>query len=380
MVVIIKVAIAMVALALEIMSVLLILVPMPVPSHGLDVDELRNLTAAGIRGTIAAGAGCLLVFGDSSVDPGNNNHLATSTKSNFPPYGLDFTNRRPTGRFSNGMLTTDFIARFLWGNESIEMLAFLDPNLKEADLPNGVSFASAGSGYDELTANLSSVLSMSRQLEYFLHYKLQLRRFVGNKKAEEIIDNALFVISLGSNDLLQNYFIEPDRQKQYTLPRYQDFLVTSMARTIRELHRQGAKRLVVVGLPPLGCMPFIRTISIANGSQCAESFNEAAYSFNSKIQRKLSTIAASLNLKTLYADVYAVMHRAIHNPADYGFTETLKGCCGSGTYEYGETCRGLSACADRSKYVFWDAIHPSESMYKILADEILKSVTQDFFL
>jgi hypothetical protein len=33
--------------------------------------------------------------------------------------------------------------------------AFLDPNLKPTDLLHGVSFASAASGYDDLTANLS---------------------------------------------------------------------------------------------------------------------------------------------------------------------------------------------------------------------------------
>lgn len=33
--------------------------------------------------------------------------------------------------------------------------AFLDPNISEIDMLHGVSFASAGSGYDELTANFS---------------------------------------------------------------------------------------------------------------------------------------------------------------------------------------------------------------------------------
>ena len=32
---------------------------------------------------------------------------------------------------------------------------FLDPNLKEADMIHGVSFASAASGYDDYTANIS---------------------------------------------------------------------------------------------------------------------------------------------------------------------------------------------------------------------------------
>lgn len=50
----------------------------------------------------------LFIFGDSVVDAGNNNNLYTIIKSNFPPYGRDFTNHMPTGRFCNGKLATDF--------------------------------------------------------------------------------------------------------------------------------------------------------------------------------------------------------------------------------------------------------------------------------
>ena len=56
---------------------------------------------------------------------------------------------------------------------------------------------------------------------------------------------------------------------------------------------------------------------------------------------------------------------------------TTKGCCGTGMIEYAESCRGLSTCADRSKYLFWDSVHPSEEMYKIIADEVLNSLDQD---
>lgn len=50
---------------------------------------------------------CLLVFGDSTVDPGNNNRLPTTAKANFSPYGRDFFNHTPTGRFCDGRLATD---------------------------------------------------------------------------------------------------------------------------------------------------------------------------------------------------------------------------------------------------------------------------------
>lgn len=54
--------------------------------------------------------------------------------------------------------------------------------------------------------------------------------------------------------------------------------------------------------------------------------------------------------------------------------ETAKGCCGTGTVEYADSCKGLSTCTDPSKYAFWDAVHPTEKMNKIIADEAVKSL------
>ncbi|MCI26738.1 GDSL esterase/lipase, partial [Trifolium medium] len=52
----------------------------------------------------------IIVFGDSSVDAGNNNFISTVARSNFQPYGRDFMGGKPTGRFSNGRIATDFIS------------------------------------------------------------------------------------------------------------------------------------------------------------------------------------------------------------------------------------------------------------------------------
>ncbi|XP_019430367.1 PREDICTED: GDSL esterase/lipase At2g03980-like, partial [Lupinus angustifolius] len=51
----------------------------------------------------------LYVFGDSSIDAGNNNNLITHAKSNVPPYGIDFNNNA-TERFTNGKTFADLIA------------------------------------------------------------------------------------------------------------------------------------------------------------------------------------------------------------------------------------------------------------------------------
>ncbi|KAI4368725.1 hypothetical protein MLD38_017250 [Melastoma candidum] len=56
----------------------------------------------------------MFVFGDSVVDVGNNNELYTIVKANFPPYGRDFKDQEPTGRFCNGKLAADFTGRLIY--------------------------------------------------------------------------------------------------------------------------------------------------------------------------------------------------------------------------------------------------------------------------
>jgi hypothetical protein len=55
----------------------------------------------------------VFVFGDSTVDVGNNNDLnvTVGARANYPKYGVDFPGSVPTGRFSNGLNTADFLGR-----------------------------------------------------------------------------------------------------------------------------------------------------------------------------------------------------------------------------------------------------------------------------
>jgi hypothetical protein len=63
---------------------------------------------------IGAGTGkgkisAVFMFGDSMVDPGNNNNRITEAKADFPPYGQDFPGGKATGRFSNGKVPGDML-------------------------------------------------------------------------------------------------------------------------------------------------------------------------------------------------------------------------------------------------------------------------------
>lgn len=55
----------------------------------------------------------MFVFGDSLVDCGNNNYITSLAKSNYYPYGIDFSSG-PTGRFCNGETIIDFLGNFFF--------------------------------------------------------------------------------------------------------------------------------------------------------------------------------------------------------------------------------------------------------------------------
>ncbi|KAI3908832.1 hypothetical protein MKW98_029382 [Papaver atlanticum] len=122
----------------------------------LAVQFLVLFSTEEVRAKISA----VIVFGDSTVDAGNNNHRLTLVKSNFKPYGTDFEGGKPTGRWSNGRLFTDFISDALRIKPSIP--AYLDTNFRIEDFATGVTFASGGAGYDNLTTTLVvSILRIS---------------------------------------------------------------------------------------------------------------------------------------------------------------------------------------------------------------------------
>ncbi|THU63330.1 hypothetical protein C4D60_Mb01t14640 [Musa balbisiana] len=107
----------------------------------------RLLLALGLLalGTLplSSAARAFFVFGDSLVDNGNNNYLATTARADTPPYGIDTPSHRATGRFSNGKNVPDIVSEYL-GAEST--LPYLSPELHGERLLVGANFASAGIG------------------------------------------------------------------------------------------------------------------------------------------------------------------------------------------------------------------------------------------
>ncbi|CAN1283861.1 GDSL esterase/lipase At3g43570 [Linum perenne] len=232
----------------------------------------------------------VLVFGDSTVDAGNNNFVPTTFKGNFPPYGQDFAGGEPTGRFSNGRLTTDFIASYVGVKENVP--PYLDPSLTIDDLKTGVSFASAGTGFDPLTPTISALID------------------------------------------------------------------------------EGARRILLSALAPMGCLPIVITIFSKDplfDRQCLDQYTQVAIDYNRMLRAELNRMKPQLDrqgVKIDISDVFRVLSDLIYRPQTNGLDEVDVGCCGTGLLETGFLCNpGSLVCPDASKYIFWDSIHPTEKTY-----------------
>ncbi|KAG8364553.1 hypothetical protein BUALT_Bualt18G0009100 [Buddleja alternifolia] len=333
------------------------------------------LTVTKIRAKVPA----IIVFGDSSVDAGNNNQVPTIARSNFEPYGRDFSGGKPTGRFCNGRIPTDFISE-AFGLRPI-VPAYLDPTYGILDFAVGVTFASAGTGYDNATSDVLGVIPLWKEVNYYIDYQDKLKASLGEKKALETIGEALYVISIGTNDFLENYYTLPQRRRQYTVDVYQEFLIGIARNFIIELHNLGARKISLGGLPPMGCMPLQRAQNQENGNDCMEIYNIVAMSFNEKLNNLTMELNKDLHgLKLVFSNPYFILLDIIKKPSLYGFDVSRRGCCGTGTFEMGSACDELSpfTCKDANKYVFWDAFHPSERTNKIIADYVVKTSLHKF--
>ncbi|BAT90160.1 hypothetical protein VIGAN_06134700 [Vigna angularis var. angularis] len=323
----------------------------------------------------------LIVFGDSILDTGNNDYIMTAMKCNFQPYGKDFgRGNEPTGRFSNGLIPSDFIAEKLHLKNLLP--PYLDPNLKREDLLTGVSFASGSSGYDPLTSKLALVISLSDQLYKFMEYKTKIHDLVGEKKATTIISKSVYILSSGSNDIANNFFSLPFRKLQYNIATYTDFLVSEATKFLQDLYGLGARKIGVLGLPNLGCLPSQRTLRGGFLRTCSDPENQAALLFNKKLTSQIDILGKKFpDAKFVYIDIYSKLLDMVQDPTKYGFEVADKGCCGTGDLEVGVLCNPLTlgTCSNRSNYIFWDSFHPTERAYNIISSEAFDKNFNKFF-
>ncbi|XP_031095396.1 GDSL esterase/lipase At5g33370-like [Ipomoea triloba] len=322
----------------------------------------------------------LFVFGDSLVDAGNNNYIGSCARADSPPYGLDYPTHSPTGRFSNGFNIADILSQQIGARES--PLPYLSPEIHQerGRLLAGANFASAGVGIlNDTGTQFESIIRMPEQLHYFSEYQHRLRAQIGADRARELVNQALVLIAVGGNDFVNNYYLTPNstRSQQFDLPHYVCHLISEYQKLLTRLYKLGARRVLVTGTGPLGCVP-AELAQRSKRGECASELQRAASLFNPQLIEMLQGLNTRLGSSVfIAANTHQVHTDFITNPHAFGFVTSKMACCGQGPYNGIGLCTSSSnLCWNRDQYAFWDPFHPSEKANRIIVQQIMTGSTE----
>ncbi|KAK9063085.1 hypothetical protein SSX86_016955 [Deinandra increscens subsp. villosa] len=324
----------------------------------------------------ADAARAFFVFGDSLVDNGNNNYLATTARADNYPYGVDYVTQRATGRFSNGYNIPDLISQAI-GSEAT--LPYLNPTLTGQKLLVGANFASAGVGIlNDTGVQFANIIRMPQQMAYFEQYKQRVSGIIGQQETERLVSQSLTLMTLGGNDFVNNYYLVPfsARSRQFALPDYVPYIVSEYRKILMNLYEMGLRRVLVTGTGPIGCVPAELAQHSRNG-ECSEQLQTAAGLFNPQLQQMLDSLNQEIGSHTFIGvNIRQTSIDFISDPARYGFVTSKIACCGQGPYNGIGLCTPRSnLCPNRDIYAFWDPFHPSEKANRLIVQQIMTGST-----
>ncbi|KAL6647221.1 hypothetical protein ACP70R_014658 [Stipagrostis hirtigluma subsp. patula] len=308
----------------------------------------------------------MLVFGDSAADNGNNlpedMRLRRATRDWYYPYGIsdNLHDNKPTGRYSNGLVQSDFLAMILSHEESPAPY-MVKGNEGLGD--SGMNFAVGDSGVFEVELQYPMISAQIAQLQDMVTNSLadeqELRESVALVAYTQAVDYA--PIAWGA--------MIDDASKDDDLQQLADFVANvtdEIVDCVGKLKEMGVPKVLVNLLPPIGCRPLM---TIGGGySQCMELGNNLTDAHNKALKEKLGddTNIMLLDLNTVFNDLI--------NPKEGStlskFKYTLQPCCEAtvpvlgfcGSYENDE--QKFQLCRDRDDYFYWDIENPTHAAWR----------------
>ncbi|KAL5786520.1 hypothetical protein ACOSQ2_008912 [Xanthoceras sorbifolium] len=330
-----------------------------------------HVRASGSSSLEKISTSAFFIFGDSTVDPGNNNYINTipENQANYKPYGKNGFFQLPTGRFSDGRVIVDFIAEYA----KLPLIPpFLEPS---ADYTNGANFASGGAGVLPGT-NQGVVIDLPTQLKNFEVVQKSLIEKLGEAEAQKVISEAVYFISIGSNDYIGGYLGNPKMQEDYHPEAYVRMVIGNLTQAIQVLYEKGGRKFGFLSLSPLGCLPALRALNPKASEEggCFEAASALALAHNNALKTVLTSLDHILKgFKYSNSNLYNWLDDRINHPSKYGFKEGKSACCGYGPYGGIFTCGGTKKvkeyhlCENADDYVWWDSFHPTEKINEQIA-------------
>ncbi|KAF3441688.1 hypothetical protein FNV43_RR15603 [Rhamnella rubrinervis] len=310
----------------------------------------------------------LFVFGDSYSDTGNNRKSEASSWK-FP-YGITFPGK-PTGRFSDGRVLTDYLAKFVGVKSPLPYQ--WRKVVGGQHLKNGMNFAYGGTG---VFNTLVSDPNMTTQIDLFQQL---IKQSVFNARD---LQSSVALVTVSGNDY--SAYIARNGSDQ-GFPAFITSVVNQLYLNLKRIQNLGVKKIAVTALQPLGCLP--RMTANSSFQQCNANQNGLVNLHNVLLQQAVGklnneTKDSSILILDLYSSFMTVFKNKGDRLGSIRFENPLKPCCVgvSSGYSCGSAdengAKKYTICDDPQTTFFWDEVHPTQEGWRAVYSALQATMHQ----
>ncbi|XP_039822972.1 GDSL esterase/lipase At5g03600-like [Panicum virgatum] len=288
----------------------------------------------------------LFVFGDDFADNGNvasDPSLGAASRSWRYPFGMSDAahGRKPTGRFSDGLVQSDFLAKIIGHRASPP--AYLGDEWDDVMDPAGMNFAFGDSGVLDVPSGVPRLGKQVQQLASLIK---------AGVVDDRDLKGSVALVAYSGND--------------YSNSTNDDELVTKVVEEIGSaawrLLDLGVSKVLVNTVPPFGCSPWLSRLH--NYSSCDDGGNAFADRHNAALRDRLAgedDDVLLLDVNSIMTDLVAPKPGSALAPR---LTERLRPCCEGGGGGYCGLDDGYTLCDHPEEYFFWDVVHPTQAGWR----------------
>jgi len=192
-------------------------------------------------------------------------------------------------------------------------------------------------------------------------FSAQIARFFGQTSRDENYDikKTLFTVLFGANDIRFGKDVVSS--------------VNALYSGVEILISKGAKNIVVMTLPDLSVAP-----DYVNKDAEKERVREQIIIYNKELKKMVSKLESEnhngvsihlIELNLAFSDI-------INHPEKYNMKNVKESCLDmeKGAVEYVSVFHPRESCVKDPRFVFWDLVHPTSAVHKILANEVERKI------
>lgn len=173
--------------------------------------------------------------------------------------------------------------------------------------------------------------SLNQQLRQVSESMQLLQLQLNEKTALEFTKSSIFFLSFGKEDYIDLFLHNSSSQMLNHSARYfATILVNQMTNALRYLYDANARKIICLGVLPLGCTPRIAWESNQtsdgdyNVNGCVDHVNEWVLEYNRLLDEHIVQLNAEFpDAHMVFCDVYSGMLEIINKPGFYGMFSPL---------------------------------------------------------